>query len=187
MRLFVALEIPDEIKKRLERLIERLRGTARGARWNRAEALHLTLKFIGEMPKEKLPAIQEALSSVHDGAPVEAHIRGTGFFPNERHPHVFWVGVEASPNLNELAAAVDASLKNVGIPPETREFSAHLTLARIKSEDGLPRLREAIRNRETTDFGSMRATEFHLYRSELLPDGARHTRLASFPFVEAQS
>ena len=185
--MFVAIEIPDEIKKRLERLIEHLNGTTRGARWIRADALHLTLKFIGEMPKENLPAIEGALASVHNSAPVEAQIRGTGFFPNDRHPHVFWVGMDASSNLKELAAAVDASLKNVGVPPETREFSPHLTLARFKGRDGLSRLREAIRNHETTDFGSMRASEFHLFRSELLPDGARHTRLASFPFVEARS
>jgi 2'-5' RNA ligase len=186
VRLFVALEISDEIRRALAEIIKRLEGVARGARWVRVEGIHVTLKFIGETPAEKVPAIEEALAGVRSDARVEAHFRGAGFFPNDRHPRVFWIGVDASPNLAELAAAVDGRLTKLGIEAETREFKPHLTLARFKGEDGLPLLREAVLKLEPLDIGTMRASEFHLFRSELLPGGARYTRLASFPFVEGQ-
>lgn len=187
MRLFVALEIPSEIRRALAGIIKRLEGVARGARWVHAEGIHVTLKFIGETPPEKVAEIEAALSGVRSGAAVEAHFLGAGFFPNDRHPRVFWIGVDASPNLAELAAAVDGRLTKLGIAAESRAYKPHLTLARFKSEDGLPLLREAVRNLEPLDIGTMRASELHLFRSELLPGGARYTRLASFPFLEVQS
>lgn len=192
MRIFVALDIPADVRRAIGGMISRLRDAARGARWVRVEGVHLTLKFIGEISVERIAAIEEALRGVRIAAPrvsspplaaaIDAKFRGAGFFPNERHPRVFWAGVEASPNLAELARAVDAQLAPLGIAAETREFRPHLTLARFKSEDGLPRLRDEIKKLEPFDFGSMRASEFHLFRSELGPGGAKYTKLANFPF-----
>ena len=182
MRLFVALDIPAEVRRAISETIARLRDVARGARWLRAEGVHVTLKFIGEMPAERVPAIEEALRAAGVAEPVAARFRGVGFFPNERHPRVFWAGVEASPNLAELARDVDQRLSRLGIAAETREFRPHLTLARFKSEDGLPRLREEIKKLEPLDFGSMRASEFYLFQSELGRGGAKYTKLANFRF-----
>ncbi|MFZ0036844.1 MAG: RNA 2',3'-cyclic phosphodiesterase [Candidatus Acidiferrales bacterium] len=187
MRLFVALEIPEEIRRALGVFIERLRYVARGARWVRAEGLHVTLKFIGEMPSEAVPDLKKALAGVHSGAAVDVRFRGGGFFPNERRPHVFWIGVEASPNLAELAAAVDAQTTKLGVKAEDRAYAPHVTLARFKSIDGVPQLREAVRALEPLEFGETRATEFHLIRSELMPGGSRYTRVASFPIAGSDS
>jgi 2'-5' RNA ligase len=187
VRLFVAIEIPAEVRQALGAAIGRLEKIGRGARWVRVEGIHLTLKFIGEMPGEKVPAIEESLREARLSAPVEARFRGVGFFPNERHPRVCWAGVEGSPNLAELAAQVDTRLEKFGVERETRPFQPHLTLARFKSDDGLPRLLEEIRKIERAEFGAVEAREFYLYRSELLRGGARHTKLAAFPFVEAES
>jgi RNA 2',3'-cyclic 3'-phosphodiesterase len=182
VRLFVALDIPAEVRRAIGEMIARLRDVTRGARWVRAEGVHVTLKFIGEMPARQVAAIEEALREAHVAAPVEAKFHGAGFFPNERHPRVFWAGVEASPNLEELARDVDQRLSHLGIAAEAREFRPHLTLARFKSEDGLPRLREEIKKLDPLDFGSMRASEFYLFQSELGPGGAKYTKLANFPF-----
>jgi RNA 2',3'-cyclic 3'-phosphodiesterase len=185
VRLFVALEIPDEVRRAIGEMIARLRDVAHGARWVRAEGVHVTLKFIGEMPAERVVAIEQALRGARGAgviASVEAKFRGAGFFPNERHPRVFWASVEASPNLAELAREVDARLSSLGIAAETREFRPHLTLARFKSEDGLPRLREEIKKLEPVDFGSMETSEFHLFQSQLGAGGAKYTKLATFPF-----
>ncbi len=182
MRLFVALDIPAEVRGAIGEMIARLRDVARGARWVRAEGVHVTLKFIGEMPAERVAAIQEALREARVAAPVDAKFHGAGFFPNERHPRVVWAGVEASPNLAELARDVDQRVSRLGIAAETREFRPHLTLARFKSEDGLPRLREEIKKLEPFDFGSMQASEFYLFQSQLGPGGAKYTKLANFPF-----
>lgn len=185
MRVFVALDIPTEVRRAIGEMIAQLRDVASGARWVRAEGVHVTLKFIGEIPAERVAAIELALRGVRGlgiDAPVEAKFRGAGFFPNERHPRLFWAGVEASPNLAELARAVDTRLAPLGIASETREFRPHLTLARFKNEDGLPRLRDEIRKLEPFDFGSLRASEFHLFQSQLGPGGAKYAKLANFPF-----
>jgi RNA 2',3'-cyclic 3'-phosphodiesterase len=187
VRLFVALEIPEETRHALADLIDRLKDITRSARWVRPEGIHVTLKFIGEAPPEKLPAIKEALAQVRNSAPVEARFRGCGFFPNERRPRVLWIGVEASPNLAGLAATVEAGLEPLGIAAEAREFKPHLTLARFEGAEGNPRLLEKLQTFEPFDFGGVRTGEFHLFQSQLQRGGARYTRLASFPFVEARS
>ncbi len=187
MRLFVALEIPAEVRQALSGAMARLQDTARGARWVRAEGIHITLKFIGEMADERAGAIGDSLRDVRVDAPVDARIHGLGFFPNERHPRVLWAGVSASPNLVELAEAVAARLEKLGIAGEGREFKPHLTLARFKNEDGLPRLREELGKLEPFEFGALSSNEFHLFRSELLPRGARYTRLETFSFARGNS
>jgi RNA 2',3'-cyclic 3'-phosphodiesterase len=182
VRLFVALDIPSEVLRAIGETIARLHDLATGARWVRPEGVHVTLKFIGETPEERIARIEAALREVRAHAPVEAKFRCAGFFPNERHPRVFWAGVDASPNLAELAGDIDKRLSQLGIEPETRAFKPHLTLARFKSEDGLPRLRQEIKKLEPFDFGRMRTSEFHLFQSQLGRGGAKYTKLVSFPF-----
>jgi len=152
----------------------------------RAENLHVTLKFIGEVQAEKLGDIRVALSAVHSDRLVTLDFRGLGFFPNEKRPRVFWAGIEASPNLQTLANDIDRALEKLGIPPEKRPFSAHLTLARFEPP-GLPeKLRAAIQENAKREFGSVAAEEFHLIESKLKPSGAEYTTLESFPFVVAK-
>jgi RNA 2',3'-cyclic 3'-phosphodiesterase len=194
VRVFVAIDVPAEVRRALGELIEKLekacheaRGSRRGSagtRWVRTEGMHATLKFIGEVTPPKVEDIKAALGAIHSPAPVELRFRGTGFFPNPRHPRVFWAGIEASPNLAELAGGVDRGLQSLGIPGETRPFHPHLTLARFKSEEGLEKLHAALDKLGPLEFGATRATEFYLYQSVLKHGGAEYTRLAEFPFVK---
>jgi 2'-5' RNA ligase len=111
--------------------------------------------------------------------------RGIGFFPNEFHPRIIWCGVETSPNLATLAAAVDRALQPLGFPAETRAFTPHLTLARFDSHKGLDTLVRAANNLRSYDFGSARRqSEFYLYQSVLKRGGSEYTRLATFPVAE---
>ncbi|MGB8523018.1 MAG: RNA 2',3'-cyclic phosphodiesterase, partial [Candidatus Acidiferrales bacterium] len=112
------------------------------------------------------------------------HFRGVGFFPNEFHPRVVWCGIEASPNLPQLAADVHRALQPFGFPAESHSFTPHLTLARFNSHKGLDTLVRAANNLKSYDFGSARSSEFHLYQSVLKPSGAEYARLATFPFVK---
>jgi 2'-5' RNA ligase len=98
----------------------------------RPENLHVTLKFIGEVPETKLAAIRNALAGVRPDQSVTLDFRGLDFFPNDKHPRVFWAGIEASPNLKTLAADVDRATEKLGIPREQRPFTPHLTLARFE-------------------------------------------------------
>ena len=187
MRLFVALDLPDDVRRALGDLIARLRPECRGARWVRADGMHLTLKFIGETNSDKLDSIRGALAAVQSDQPVEMHFRGLGFFPHERRPRVIWCGVEASPNLAGLAGDVDRALTPLGISAETREFIPHLTLARFNSHEGLDKIVRAADDLRSYDFGSARNMEFHLYESFLKPSGAEYKRLATFPIVKSTS
>ena len=185
MRLFVAMDLPDHPREALSDLIARLKLDCSKARWVRPEGMHITLKFIGEADVENLDAIRAALANVHSSAPVQINLRGVGFFPNERRPHAAWCGVDARPNLAELAADVARALEPLGFPAESRQFVPHLTLARFSSPDGLEKLVNAARNLKSQEFGSVSESEFHLFQSFLKPSGAEYQRLATFPFVLA--
>src|ERR1700740_2263337 len=104
MRLFVALEIPAAVRENLAALLNSLRGVSPQTRWVRPENLHVTLKFIGEMAEAKLAAVHNALAGVRSKQQVALDFRGLGFFPNAKHPRVFWEANEASPNLKIVAA-----------------------------------------------------------------------------------
>jgi len=183
LRLFIAIELPSEIRDALMAFVTESRGIAPRAKWVRAENLHVTLKFLGETDEAKLPAIQNALVSVRSGKPVALDFRGLGFFPNEHRPRVFWVGMEASANLKPLAEAIDQEMHKNGFPLENRPFTPHLTLARFEPP-GMPvQLSAAAKQNSARSFGSLTAHEFHLIESKLKPGGAEYTTLKSFPFV----
>lgn len=193
MRLFVGIDIPDEIRGRIAAHMKKLEQAAPGTKWVRAESLHVTLKFIGE--STKVEEIKRALAGVH-GPPFSISFRGTGFF-TPRSPRVFWVGVAAGPELSGLALRIDAALLPLGVEKEAREYSPHLTLAREGSgrPSGAPSDRnklkmytlkqqvEADSKLRDVDFGTMQATEFFLYQSETRPEGAKYTKLARFVLV----
>jgi len=183
LRIFVALDIPDEVRGKLSELSARLRRACPQARWARVEGLHVTLKFIGEAPPEQVERIKTGLANIRAAAPVEMNFRGVGFFPDDRRPRVFWAGIAATPNLGELAAEVERRLEPLGIPREQRPFRPHLTLARFNSGEGLERLREAVQSAGPLDFGATRTGDLHLYQSRLKPGGAEYTRLETISFA----
>lgn len=183
MRLFVAFDLSAEVRQALRELVSQLQRASAEARWVRAEGLHLTLKFLGELPEEKLPALKEALARVSSPRAVEMEFRGVGYFPHARRPRVIWVGVRASENLPDLAAQVETAVEPFGVAREPRAYVPHLTLGRFKGAKRLPRLLDQVSRLPSTEFGHVRTTEFTLYQSRLSPAGAQYTRLESFAFV----
>jgi RNA 2',3'-cyclic 3'-phosphodiesterase len=187
MRLFVAFDLPGEVREALGEPIARLKPLCRAARWARPEGMHVTLKFIGHAiadgETEKLDAARATLAAVKSGEPVKISYRGVGFFPDVRRPRVIWCGVEASANLAKLAADIERGLEPLGIPRETRAFVPHLTLARFKSPEGVDALVRSAAVWATRDFGSASETEFHLFESLLKPGGAEYRKIESYSFV----
>ena len=183
MRLFVAIEIPDDIRAVFGVLIKELRIVQPQAKWVRPENLHLTLKFLGNTEPEKLQAVQTALSSIHSEQSVHLEFRGLGFFPNEKKPRVFWAGLQVSSNLAELAARIDKAMHGLDFPLERRPFVPHLTLARFEPPGASPRLLNVGRLRALDSFGSLTATEFHLIESKLKPAGAEYTTVQTVRFA----
>src|SRR5258708_15374124 len=187
MRLFVALEIPSSVRENLADLLTSLRAVSPQTRWVRPENLHVTLKFIGEVPQENLAGIQSALAGVRSDQPVILDFRGLGFFPNEKHPRVFWAGIEASPNFKILAAEIEQATEKLGISHERRPFSPHLTLARFEPPRLPEQLRASIQEHSARDFGSLRTNQFQLIESKLKSSGAEYTTVESFPFAAAEA
>lgn len=180
MRLFVGLDLPDEVVDRLAALVARLRPAA-PIQWSPPANLHVTTKFIGEWPEERLSALQTALAAIPERSAIEVAVSKVGFYPDARAPRVFWCGI-SGPGLEALAAETDAATAALGIPREKRVYSPHLTLARIKSQIDLRPLQGAIEAFPSLDFGQFAARSFFLYRSHLRPGGSVYTKLAEFPF-----
>ncbi|MGH9773447.1 MAG: RNA 2',3'-cyclic phosphodiesterase [Candidatus Acidiferrales bacterium] len=181
----MAIEVPEDARRALGDLRARLAHLCAGARFVEPGGMHVTLKFIGEAAAPAVEKIKTVLGEIHLGQAIEIRFAGLGFFPNDRHPRVFWAGIDSSPPLAELAAAIERALAPLGIAPEERAFRAHLTLARFKSENGLAQLRGEIARLAVPEFGATRANTFHLIESKLKPGGAVYTTLASFRFAEA--
>ena len=175
MRLFVAIDIPPEVKDSLRALLDRWKPLAK-LNWSPVDNLHITTKFIGEWPEARLDEMKAGLSEVPVPGPIDIEIRGLGWFPNPRHPRVFWAGIEAGELLRDLARATEQATAKRGVPVEERPYSPHLTLARIRTPVPLHSLREAVSTHESQSFGQFRASAFYLYLSA----GGRYTRLKEF-------
>jgi RNA 2',3'-cyclic 3'-phosphodiesterase len=188
MRLFVAIDIDPQIRAAIAQFVEGIRGFAPDVRWVSPESLHITLKFIGEW--QRVDELKAALAAVR-GEPVQISFGGTGFFPTAKSPRVFWIGVEAPPQLGALARSIDEATSKLGIESEKRDFTPHLTLARSgsgrpqrtsgdRANSLFPRLQKRLETMPPPSFGTMTAREFFLFESKLSPKGAHYTKLERF-------
>ncbi|HWG39905.1 MAG TPA: RNA 2',3'-cyclic phosphodiesterase [Candidatus Acidoferrales bacterium] len=177
MRLFIALDIPAEIRARLAEYMERSRVLAPEARWARVEGLHITLKFVGHVDDAVVERIKGALGSIQ-AAPFDVKFTGVGFFPHPNAARVFWAGVDGGDHLARLASTIDGALEKLGFPRETKPYHPHLTLARTSSRP-LRELRPLLAD-PPPQFGTMTAREFFLYQSQPQKGGSKYTKLERF-------
>lgn len=183
MRLFIAIPLPDDVSRNLGGLLDLLRPVAR-LKWNTVSNLHITTKFIGEWPEDRVDELVRAIRPAGDRPPISIKVSGIGWLPNPHSPRVLFASVQGGTELAELAAATDAATATLGVERETREFQPHLTLARIReSGHDLPALRRKIAQLPSADMGSFIAHHFSLYRSDLQPSGSIYTQLAEIPFA----
>lgn len=182
LRLFVALELPHTIKNALAGYVAPLQQLSRGVRWVKPENVHLTLKFLGDTPNAKLAAMQELLATVcRDFAPLIIEVAGAGVFPNARRPQVLWVGLnEASGQLGKLAQEIDARLHLLGFPRETRPFSPHVTIGRVRDA----RIDAVVKKMLEHPFSphEMICSQCTLMQSELHRAGSTYTPVQKFGF-----
>jgi len=179
MRLFTGIDLSSDVISNLEDLLQRLKPSAH-INWSPPKNLHITTKFIGEWPEERLAELTSALRSLQTRAPIPITIEKLGFFPNPHSPRVFWTGVKGD-GLIALARDTENALAPLGIEKETREYSPHLTLARIKTPGKQPALLQAVAQLPTLEFGSFTADRFFLYHSRTAPSGSVYTKLSEFP------
>jgi 2'-5' RNA ligase len=178
IRAFVALNLPVELIRETAPLQARLRDAAKTAGmrvgWVPAANMHVTLKFLGEIPEELAPAVGEVLAKNLAGrAALPVTVKGAGVFPEGLRPRVVWIGVHSEGDaLSALAADVETWLADLGLPRESRPFHAHLTVGRVKEGTG-----DLVTGLEEQLVGECVAEEVVLYRSVLQRSGAEYTAL----------
>lgn len=188
IRAFIAIELNETVHIALREVQDRLKkAVPRGSvRWVQPEGIHLTLKFLGDIPAAQVQEISEALMRAGANvAPFTFTVEGRGCFPDSRRPNVIWVAVtEKSGALARLQKAVEAEVSPLGYPPEGRAFRPHLTLGRTNRRRGSDTLREvgaAVESTVVELLGTVDVRSLSLMRSDLRPGGAIYTRLAEAP------
>jgi 2'-5' RNA ligase len=183
LRAFIALEFPASMQDAIQKQTARLRETLGEnlVRWVPAGNLHLTLKFIGEVPETHLDFLKQMLAheaQAHAG--FDLNIAGLGGFPNLEQPRVLWLGVQAPVTLLSLQNAIEAAVTRLGHPKEQRAFSPHLTIGRAGQGLHMTDLQKISRCLASVQLGNIapvRVDSVHLFRSDLKPSGPIHTKL----------
>jgi RNA 2',3'-cyclic 3'-phosphodiesterase len=176
-RTFCAIELPEQARARLQDHVKRLREAVPdvSASWSRPHNVHLTLKFFGNVAKEKLPRISEAAQRVaHEFPPFEIRIGGTGVFRTQ----VLWIGIEdKSAQLTALQRRFEEECAREGFAKEDRAYRPHLTIARLRRAEGARQLAEAHKQIKFA-FTEIRVDEFVVFRSQLSPKGSIYTPIS---------
>lgn len=184
MRCFIAIELPEGIRDRLADLQTQLANLGRAVRWTKPGSIHLTLKFLGEVPDQQIADVCTTAKRIAVAIPeFDLEITGVGCFPPRGPVRIVWAGIPQSPApLLACQKECEAGFGSLGFAPENRPYSPHLTIGRVNDPLAGPRIREALR--QFTDFtaGSFTAEELIVFQSDLRPSGPIYTPLARAPF-----
>lgn len=178
-RLFVAIDLPEDRRSRLEAL----RTDTLSARWTPPEQYHLTLRFIGDVTERQAEAVQQALATVA-GTSFEIQSPGLGVFPSRRKPRVLFASIQRADALMKLQQRIDAALLSAGVDRADKPFHPHVTVARLKRARPQT-VRHYLRDRQDFTLPPFPVEAYVLYESDLTPEGALHTPLATFPLGAA--
>jgi 2'-5' RNA ligase len=174
IRTFVAVEINQEVRRRAADLIRRLDEAGGDVKWVETDRMHITLKFLGDVPETEVTEVCRAVAGAVEGfGSFEVRLRGAGAFPTVERPRTIWIGVdEGGDELIELQERIEAGLARLDYPPEARRFRPHLTLGRIRRGGRrLSRLTELLTRYGDFDARSARICEAIVFSSELTRQG----------------
>ncbi len=183
-RTFIAVEMDDAVHAAAARLIRTLAASQADVRWVEPHNLHLTLKFLGEVPLEEIPAVCKTVArSVAGIEPFRLELVGAGAFPNVRRPRTLWLGAEdGQVEMAALQQAVEHGLKKLGYRPEGRKFKTHLTLGRVRrAGPGLAHLSELLAEHAAFPAGASPVEKVTVFASELTPEGPVYSALSRAP------
>jgi 2'-5' RNA ligase len=185
VRLFVAVNLPDVLRQELWAAGEAVRRAQPPVRWVRPEGIHVTLKFLGEVPEERLDELRAALGRAAAGLhPFDLIVEGGGVFPGPARPRVFWAGIVPEPQLELLQHAVEREIAPLGFPSEGRPFRPHLTLGRAEKGGGASGLRRAAERMAGVAYaGAARIETVDLMRSTLARGGASYAVVHRTPLA----
>lgn len=190
LRAFIAIKLSDELRGHIGEVQAELKRRAfglDGLGWVRPEGIHLTLRFLGDIAEEQVEALGAMLRDVAAGMkPFALDARGVGAFPDPRAPRVIWLGLygtpEAMASLRRMHEGIEDGVVGLGFSRESREFTAHLTLARVRDRKSGAALAKVLEANQDRAVGSFTAASVGLIKSELRPSGAVYTTLVEVPF-----
>ncbi len=193
VRTFIAVELSPAIRKEIAQILARVRNepVTRHVRWTQPQKMHLTLQFLGDTPVGLLPEIEASLGEIcPNHAPLNVRFGQQGCFPNIHNPRVLWIDIEEPTTpLKELQRAVVNAMGQLGFAPEKRSYTPHLTLGRVKrhaDKEERRQLGQLVGAIEIPAIPPMPVSSISFIRSQLFPDGARYTTLASVPLGDRQ-
>jgi len=187
MRVFIAIELPQQTLDAIEKQTTRLRQTIGSdiIRWVPPQNMHLTLKFIGDIAASHVDFLKQMImqeAATH--SQFEMQVGGLGSFPNSRMPRILWVGLHAPAELASLHKGIEAGSSRLGYEKEERPFSPHLTLGRARQNTEpaeLTKVRAALDTIQLGNIANTRVDSVHLFKSDLQPGGSVYTKLFSAP------
>jgi RNA 2',3'-cyclic 3'-phosphodiesterase len=180
IRAFISIEVPEIVKQRVDQLQVRLKASGGDVRWVRSVGLHVSLKFLGQVPSAKVPAIIESLETVvSHGHRPQISIGGIGAFPDLKNPRVVWVGLDADERLMRLQEGVENALEHLGFVTDERAFRPHLTVGRVRTARGRTALVRALEKEQNFSAGDYELKELCLMKSDLKSQGAVYAPLWS--------
>jgi RNA 2',3'-cyclic 3'-phosphodiesterase len=184
MRCFVAVELPAHVRHRLADLQSRMADLGRAVRWTRPESIHLTLKFLGEVPDAQVSRICTTAREIAAKYPVcDLELAGTGCFPPRGPVRVVWIGIsQPPPPLLECQRDCESAYATLGFEPENRPYSPHLTIGRVNDPAAANRIRSGLQQFESFSAGRFTADGLTVFQSQLRPAGSIYTPLARAPF-----
>ena len=180
-RGFIAIEV-EPFPKIIE-LENEIKNSGAIVKLVEAQNIHITLKFLGDTDEDLIGKIEEILKdSVENIKPFEIHFKGAGFFPNQNYIKVMWIGIENIEQLGQIANDIDEKLSEIGYDREKRKFSAHLTVARVKSAKNKDKLIQIVDKYKEIEFGKIIVNSIKLKQSELTPKGPIYTTIRDIKF-----
>jgi len=183
MRLFLAVELSDEVREAIAAFQNELAPQLGSVRWVPPENLHLTMRFIGEEGAKVVEGLSQTLPSrLEDIPPFTVSFRGFGCFPNARRARILWAGLDSVPEeLYRLQRIGEAAVQELGVEAEVRPFRPHLTIARMKHRGREPAVEKIVPAMSDRNFGELAVTALVLFESRLSSDGVIHRPLERFP------
>ena len=176
-RLFIAIEIPADIKERMLALKTQIPT----ARWLKSQQMHLTIRFIGEVSAQQTDEIISVLRDIASPG-FDLSLNGAGRFPpqKKRGARILWLGVDADQQLADLHRKIESALEEIGFPPERKPFKPHITLARLKADRTPTQAVDFLQDNAAFNAGTFTVARFVLVKSTLSPQGAQYTNLAEY-------
>ncbi|MHC4660446.1 MAG: RNA 2',3'-cyclic phosphodiesterase [Planctomycetota bacterium] len=183
VRTFTAVAFPEELRKDLADIGTNVFAGLKGVRWVKEKALHLTLKFLGDVPMDDTAAISDAIRGVISGIePFEIKVGGSGAFPSKSRPRIIWVGVsEETGRLEKLFNAIDKAMVSFGIAREKKRYHPHVTIGRVKGRLDSERFMPGMDELNEIDYGTLEVNGVTFFMSDLTPQGPVYTTLATIP------